>query len=61
VIPPSDNLNLLPGWLLVVEGYDPETAGPLLRALHNLDDESARVTVRLWALEAEHQMETQLN
>lgn len=32
--------------------YEPETASHLLRGLHGLDDESARVMVRLWAQDA---------
>lgn len=33
--------------------YEPEVAAPLLRALHKLDDESAAVSVKLWAMDAE--------
>jgi hypothetical protein len=33
--------------------YEPETAAPLLRALHKLDDESAAVSIKLHAMDAE--------
>jgi hypothetical protein len=36
--------------------YEPETAVPLLRALHKLDDESAAVSIKLHAMDAERQL-----
>ena len=35
--------------------YEPETAAPLLRALFKLDDDSARVSIKLHAMDAERQ------
>lgn len=33
--------------------YESETAAALLRGLRGLDDESARVTIKLWTMDAE--------
>jgi hypothetical protein len=33
--------------------YETESAAALLRGLRGLDDESARVTIKLWAMDAE--------
>ena len=36
--------------------YEPETAAPLLRALYKLDDESAAVSIKLHAMDAEREL-----
>lgn len=41
--------------------YEPETAVPLFRALVGLDDDSARVSIALWAGEARIKCEGQVN
>lgn len=49
----SPLLLVYPLYLVIEDCYVPYVAAPLLRALRGLDDESARVSVKLWALEAE--------
>jgi hypothetical protein len=41
--------------------YSPESASALLRGLHHLDDDSARVSVKLWAEEAREGLGGQVN
>ena len=41
--------------------YEPETAVPLLRGLYKLDDESAAVSVRLFAMDAGEVVKGQVN
>lgn len=36
--------------------YETENAGDLLRALHNLDDGSASVSIKLYAMDAERKV-----
>lgn len=49
------NHDVLLAWPLVAsieDCYIPETAAPLLRGLHGLDDESLAITITLWAEDA---------
>ena len=41
--------------------YESETAGALIRGLRNLDDESAKVTIRLWVMDAEARLRRSSN
>jgi hypothetical protein len=65
MIPPDDALDLLLDYpvviYLVLDGYEPRRAGMVLDALGDLDDDSARVTVRLWAQAAEMELREQVN
>lgn len=45
-------LHLWPQCRVLVDHFKPRVAVPLLRALHKLDDDSARVSIKLWAMEA---------
>jgi len=60
----SMNENLLLQWplyLVIEDCFVPRTAAPLLQGLRNLDEEAGRVTVKLWALEAESGLARQVN
>jgi hypothetical protein len=41
--------------------YEPEEAGPLLRGLRNLDDDSARIVLQWWAERARVELDKQVN
>jgi hypothetical protein len=62
---PDDALDLLLDYpvviYLVLDGYEPRLAGMVLDALRDLDDDSAQVTVRLWALGAALELKGQVN
>jgi hypothetical protein len=60
----GDEIDLLLQWPLVLtieDCYVPEVAAPLLQGLRNLDEEAGRVTVKLWAMEAERDLRQQVN
>ena len=54
-------LRLWPQYRVFVDFYKPSVAAPLLRGLYKLDDESARVTVKLWAMDAREEVERTQN
>jgi len=62
---PDDALDLLLDYpiviYLVLDGYEPRLAGMVLDALGDLDDQSAEITVRLWALGAALELKGQMN
>lgn len=54
------DLDIIYTWPLVLiirDDYDPECAAPLLRGLQGLDDDSARMSVKVWAIDAEREIE----
>jgi hypothetical protein len=53
----SEITYLYPLYLVVEDCFVPESARHLLPAVAALDDESARVTVKLWALDAREEVE----
>jgi uncharacterized membrane-anchored protein len=65
MIPPDDALDLLLNYpvtiFLVLDGYEPRLAGVLVKMFRQLDDESAAMSVRLWAQAAEIELEEAQN
>lgn len=62
--PADDLIDLLYSfalYLVVEDCYVPEVAGALIEAWRGLDDESARVTVELWATGAEGDARERVN
>ncbi|HTG95739.1 MAG TPA: hypothetical protein VL866_24270 [Pyrinomonadaceae bacterium] len=57
MITPDDALNLLLDYPtiihLVLDGYEPRLASVLIEMFRELDDETARMSVKLWAQAAE--------
>jgi len=57
----EDLLLSWPLYLVIEDGFDPESAQHLLPVVAALDNESARVTVKLHAMEARERLQESMN